>query len=84
MAPSSFPRRVDIDDAFAKIFDAREIQVVGRLCNASLRELSNGAFCDEGREDLTPWLSGVFVGSHFRRQGRGPPLRKRTDGGCAA
>ena len=23
----------------------------------------------EGREDLTPWLGGVFVGSHFRRQG---------------
>jgi N-acetylglutamate synthase-like GNAT family acetyltransferase len=25
----------------------------------------------EGREDLTPWLGGVFVGSHFRRQGIG-------------
>jgi hypothetical protein len=23
----------------------------------------------EGREDLTPWLSGIFVGSHFRRPG---------------
>ena len=23
----------------------------------------------EGREDLTPWLSGVFVGPHFRRRG---------------
>jgi hypothetical protein len=22
-----------------------------------------------GREDLTPWLGGVFVGQHFRRQG---------------
>src|SRR6476646_11149805 len=22
----------------------------------------------EGREDLTPWLGGVFVGSHFLRQ----------------
>ena len=22
----------------------------------------------EGREDLTPWLGGVFVGSHFRRR----------------
>jgi GNAT superfamily N-acetyltransferase len=25
----------------------------------------------EGREDLTPWLGGVFVGSNFRRQGIG-------------
>jgi N-acetylglutamate synthase-like GNAT family acetyltransferase len=25
----------------------------------------------EGREDLTPWLGGVFVGSHFRRRGIG-------------
>ena len=23
----------------------------------------------EGREDLTPWLGGVFVASHFRRRG---------------
>jgi hypothetical protein len=22
----------------------------------------------EGREDLTPWLGGVFVGAHFRRR----------------
>ena len=28
----------------------------------------------EGREDLTPWLSGVFVGSHFRRRGIGAAL----------
>ena len=28
----------------------------------------------EGREDLTPWLGGVFVGSHFRRQGIGVAL----------
>ena len=28
----------------------------------------------EGREDLTPWLGGVFVGSHFRRQGVGAAL----------
>src|SRR5437763_15458318 len=28
----------------------------------------------EGREDLTPWLGGVFVGSHFRRQGIGSAL----------
>jgi GNAT superfamily N-acetyltransferase len=28
----------------------------------------------EGREDLTPWLGGVFVGSHFRRQGIGAAL----------
>jgi N-acetylglutamate synthase-like GNAT family acetyltransferase len=28
----------------------------------------------EGREDLTPWLSGVFVGSQFRRQGIGAAL----------
>src|SRR5438105_15729657 len=28
----------------------------------------------EGREDLTPWLGGVFVGSHFRRQGIGTAL----------
>lgn len=35
----------------------------------------------EGREDLTPWLGGVFVGTHFRRQGIGrryvPPSRTR-------
>src|SRR5437899_5705776 len=28
----------------------------------------------EGREDLTPWLGGVFVGSHFRPQGIGAAL----------
>ena len=28
----------------------------------------------EGREDLTPWLGGVFVGSDFRRQGIGAAL----------
>ncbi len=28
----------------------------------------------EGREDLTPWLGGVFVGSEFRRQGVGAAL----------
>ena len=28
----------------------------------------------EGREDLTPWLGGVFVGPHFRRQGLGAAL----------
>src|SRR4029453_17496133 len=28
----------------------------------------------EGREDLTPWLGGVFVGSHFRGQGIGAAL----------
>jgi N-acetylglutamate synthase-like GNAT family acetyltransferase len=28
----------------------------------------------EGREDLTPWLAGVFVGSDFRRQGIGAAL----------
>jgi GNAT superfamily N-acetyltransferase len=28
----------------------------------------------EGREDLTPWLGGVFVGTHFRRQGIGAAL----------
>jgi GNAT superfamily N-acetyltransferase len=28
----------------------------------------------EGREDLTPWLGGVFVGAHFRRQGIGAAL----------
>jgi N-acetylglutamate synthase-like GNAT family acetyltransferase len=28
----------------------------------------------EGREDLTPWLGGVFVSSHFRRQGIGAAL----------
>ena len=27
-----------------------------------------------GREDLTPWLGGLFVGSHFRRQGIGAAL----------
>jgi predicted N-acetyltransferase YhbS len=28
----------------------------------------------EGRDDLTPWLGGVFVGPHFRRQGIGAAL----------
>jgi N-acetylglutamate synthase-like GNAT family acetyltransferase len=28
----------------------------------------------EGRGDLTPWLSGVLVGSHFRRRGIGAAL----------
>ena len=28
----------------------------------------------DGREDLTPWLGGVFVGSHFRRKGIGAAL----------
>lgn len=28
----------------------------------------------EGREDLTPWLGGVFVGSQFRRRGIGAVL----------
>ena len=28
----------------------------------------------EGREDLTPWLGGVFVNPHFRRQGVGTAL----------
>ena len=28
----------------------------------------------EGRKDLTPWLGGVFVSSHFRRQGIGAAL----------
>ena len=28
----------------------------------------------EERKDLTPWLGGVFVGSHFRRQGIGAAL----------
>jgi GNAT superfamily N-acetyltransferase len=28
----------------------------------------------EGREDLTPWLGGVFVGEQFRRRGIGAAL----------
>jgi predicted N-acetyltransferase YhbS len=28
----------------------------------------------EGREELTPWLGGVFVGSHFRCRGIGAAL----------
>jgi predicted N-acetyltransferase YhbS len=28
----------------------------------------------EGREDLTPWLGGVYVGSQFRRRGIGAAL----------
>src|ERR1051325_4158332 len=28
----------------------------------------------EGREDLSPWLGGVFVGSNFRRRGIGAAL----------
>jgi N-acetylglutamate synthase-like GNAT family acetyltransferase len=33
----------------------------------------------EGREDLTPWLGGVFVGSHFRRRGIGTALCARVE-----
>jgi len=33
----------------------------------------------EGREDLTPWLGGVFVGSHFRRRGIGAALCARVE-----
>src|ERR1041385_4998794 len=28
----------------------------------------------EGREDLTPWLGGVYVGKQFRRRGIGQAL----------
>jgi predicted N-acetyltransferase YhbS len=38
----------------------------------------------EGREDLTPWLGGVFVGSHFRRQGIGAALCHRRGRGSVA
>jgi len=34
----------------------------------------------EGREDLTPWLGGVIVGSHFRRQGIGAALMRHCRG----
>src|SRR6185436_12693110 len=33
----------------------------------------------EGREDLTPWLGGVFVGSQFRRRGIGASLCTRVE-----
>src|SRR5436309_10812867 len=33
----------------------------------------------EGREDLTPWLGGVFVGAHFRRRGIGAALCARVE-----
>src|SRR3982751_6161335 len=33
----------------------------------------------EAREDLTPWLGGVFVGSQFRRQGIGAALCTTVD-----
>ena len=36
----------------------------------------------EGREDLTPWLGGVFVGSHFRRQGIGAALCAAVEDGA--
>src|SRR5207244_4640734 len=35
-----------------------------------------------GREDLTPWLGGVFVGSHFRRQGIGSALCATVEDGA--
>jgi hypothetical protein len=38
----------------------------------------------EGREDLTPWLGGVFVGSDFRRRGIGATVRHRRGGGSVA
>jgi predicted N-acetyltransferase YhbS len=34
----------------------------------------------EGREDLTPWLGGVFVRSQFRRQGIGAALCSTVEG----
>ena len=33
----------------------------------------------EGREDLTPWLGGVFVGPHFRGRGIGAALSARVE-----
>jgi GNAT superfamily N-acetyltransferase len=36
----------------------------------------------EGREDLTPWLGGVFVSSHFRRQGIGAALCDAVENGA--
>ena len=33
----------------------------------------------QGREDLTPWLGGVFVRSDFRRQGIGATLCARVE-----
>jgi GNAT superfamily N-acetyltransferase len=36
----------------------------------------------EGREDLTPWLGGVFVSSHFRRQGIGAALCATVEEGA--
>ena len=33
----------------------------------------------EGRQDLTPWLGGVFVGSQFRRRGIGAALCSRVE-----
>jgi GNAT superfamily N-acetyltransferase len=34
----------------------------------------------EEREDLTPWLGGVFVGPHFRRRGIGAALCATVEG----
>src|SRR5690349_8282468 len=36
----------------------------------------------EGREDLTPWLGGVFVGPEFRRQGIGEALCATVENGA--
>jgi len=36
----------------------------------------------EGREDLTPWLGGVFVGARFRRQGVGAALCATVEHGA--
>jgi len=33
----------------------------------------------EGREDLTPWLGGVFVASRFRRRGIGAALCRTVE-----
>jgi N-acetylglutamate synthase-like GNAT family acetyltransferase len=33
----------------------------------------------EGREDLTPWLGGVFVGAPFRRRGIGAALCAKVE-----
>jgi|SRR5262249_33099102 len=38
----------------------------------------------EGREDLTPWLSRVIVGPHFRRRGIGRTMCSREGRGSVA
>ena len=55
----------------------REVLPIARMAHAEGQLLGTAALRVhdlEGREDLTPWLGGVFVGPDFRRAGVGAAL----------